>query len=172
MVTVRGTLFLATVLVVLAGYLWLGDGRSGTPRATSAEAPTLLAVPAANVARLELDAADRPLVAVRGTDGWTDADGRPWGSDAVADVIDALGTLRPIMVVDPEPENPIDYGLGAGAVRLRLLGADGRPLLALEIGERNPAWTGLYARVGGAREVVLVGAVLHWELEKLREAAP
>lgn len=172
MVTLRGTLLLGTVLIALAGYLWLGDNRPGTARPVSAEAPALLAVPPTQVARLEFQTDDRTLSAVRAANGWIDAGGHPWTGDAVRDVIDELGSLRPVMVVDPEPANPADYGLGAGAVHLRLLGADGRSLLALELGERNPAWTGLYARVGGAREVVLIGAVLHWELEKLREAAP
>jgi hypothetical protein len=172
MVTLRGTLLLGTVLAVLAGYLWLGDSRSGTARAVTADAPALLPVPATQVARLELESKDQTISAIRGANGWTDASGRPWGGDAVRDVVDELGALRPVMVVDPDPSNPADYGLGPDAVHLRVLGADGRSLLALELGERNPAWTGLYARVGGAREVVLVGAVLHWELEKLREAAP
>ena len=172
MVTLRGTFLLGTVLVALAGYLWLGDSRPGTARRVAAEAPALLAVPTTQVARLELEAEDRTVSAVRAAHGWTDANGRPWSGDAVGDVVEELGSLRPVMVVDPEPSNPADYGLGAGAVHLRLLGADGRSLTALELGERNPAWTGLYARVGGAREVVLIGAVLHWELQKLREAAP
>jgi hypothetical protein len=171
-VTLRGTLLLGTVLVVLAGYLWLGASRSATAPAAAPEGPPLLTVPAARVTRLELQAEDRSVIAVRGPNGWTDANGQPWATDAVSDAIDALASLRPVMVVDPEPENPADYGLGPGAVHLRLLDAAGRSLLALELGERNPAWTGVYARVGSAREVVLIGAVLHWELEKLREGAP
>jgi hypothetical protein len=76
------------------------------------------------------------------------------------------------MVVDAEPVDEAGYGLGASAQRLLVTGADGRPLLALEVGERNPAWTGLYVRRKGEREVVMVGALLRWELEKLRDAAP
>ena len=75
------------------------------------------------------------------------------------------------MVVDADPAEPSDYGLGPDTPRLRVMAA-GKELLSLEIGERNPAWTGLYARLAGQREVILVGAVLHWELEKLRDAAP
>ena len=43
-------------------------------------------------------------------------------------------------------------------------------LLAMDIGTRNPAWTGSYARRDGRDEVLLVGALLRWELEKLRSA--
>ena len=172
MVTLRGTLLLGTVLIALGGYLWLGESRPGTPRPVAAEAPAVLAVPASQITRLELEEEERTVVAVRGPTGWLDADGHPWVTDAVSDVIDTLTSLRPVMVVDPEPANLADYGLDAGAVHLRLYGADKRVVLSLELGERNPAWTGVYARVGSAREVVLIGAVLHFELEKLREAAP
>src|SRR3989442_1562213 len=72
----------------------------------------------------------------------------------------------------PDPATPGDYGLGPGGRRLGLAAADGRPLLALELGERNPAWTGLYARRAGEPAVLLVGGVLAWELEKVRQAAP
>jgi len=40
----------------------------------------------------------------------------------------------------------------------------------MDIGNRNPAWTGSYARRAGRAEVLLVGAVLRWELDKLRSA--
>src|SRR5207247_1051853 len=95
-----------------------------------------------------------------------------WPDGAVTDLIAALGGLRPLTTVDADPATPGDYGLGPGARRLELAGADGRPFLALELGERNPAWTGLYARRAGEPAVLLVGAVLGWELEKLRRAAP
>jgi hypothetical protein len=172
MVTPRGTLLLGTVLVALAGYLWLGDSRSGSPRPVAAEPPALLAVPASQITRVELEEKERTVVAVRGPAGWVDADGHPWVTDAVSDVVDTLTSLHPVMVVDPQPENLGDYGLDDGAVHLRLYGADKRVMLSLELGERNPAWTGVYARVDRGREVVLIGAVLHFELEKLRDAAP
>jgi hypothetical protein len=169
-VTVRGTLALAGVLIVLVGYLWVSDAPSR--RAGAAPEPALLAAPVAEVARVELADAAVRLAAVRAEGGWTDAAGRPWRSDAVSDLLDVLSTLRPVMVVDPAPEDPSSYGFGPDAPRLRLVAADNRPLLALEVGERNPPWTGLYARVAGRPEVLLVGAVLHWELEKVRHGAP
>jgi hypothetical protein len=45
-------------------------------------------------------------------------------------------------------------------------------VLQLEIGSRNPAWTGVYAAAHRCREIELVGALLHWEVEKLRAIAP
>jgi len=167
-VTLRGTVLLVAVLAALVSYLWLGERH---PRA-EATLPALLSARPADVARIELQEGENRLTAVRNGAGWTDESGRPLRGDTIGDLIEALATLRPVMLVDPAPENPADYGLGAGATHLELKARDGKPLALLEVGERNPAWTGLYARVGGKPEVVLVGAVLHWELEKLHDAAP
>jgi len=170
--TVRGTALLVGLLTALLAYLWLGEFRWRTTRAGAKPVPALLAVPPANVTRIDLEEHGRRLVAIRRDGGWIDAQGRPWRGDAVGDLLDTLGTIAPIMVVDADPSDPGDYGIGPDTPRLRLLAAHGNELLDLEIGERNPAWTGLYARLAGQRDVILVGAVLHWELEKLRDAAP
>src|SRR5207253_110430 len=95
----------------------------------------------AAVARVELAEGVRRTTALRAEHGWTDAAGRAWPDGAVTDLIAALGALRPLTTVDADPATPGDYGLGPGAPRLELAGADGRPFLALELGERNPAWT-------------------------------
>jgi len=171
--TARGTVLLVGSLGALAAYLWvveLGPLRAAPPAAR--EAAPLLPVPPAAVARVELAEGVRRTTALRAEHGWTDAAGRAWPDGAVTDLIAALGGLRPLTTVDADPATPGDYGLGPGARRLELAGADGRPFLALELGERNPAWTGLYARRAGEPAVLLVGAVLGWELEKLRRAAP
>src|SRR5207247_2152362 len=127
-----------------------------SPRPSWSLAPPL-AVPTATVARGELVEGERRLTAVRGERGWTDATGRPWSQGPVSDLLAALGALRPLATVDPDPAAPGDHGLGPGGRRLELAAADGRPLLALELGERNPAWTGLYARRAGEPAVLLVG---------------
>ena len=168
--TARGTALLVALLATLAGYLWVVERRPAP--AFPPEPAPLLAVPTAAVARVELVEGERRLTAVRGERGWTDAAGRPWSQDPVSDLLAALGALRPLATVDPDPAAPGDYGLGPGGRRLELAAADGRPLLALELGERNPAWTGLYARRAGEPAVLLVGGVLAWELEKVRQAAP
>jgi hypothetical protein len=45
---------------------------------------------------------------------------------------------------------------------------DTETLLALEVGATNPARTGVYVRRIGEPAVLLVGALLRWEIEKLR----
>ena len=171
--TVRGTAALLGVLATLLGYLWLVElpARRAAPP-PDVEGPPLLAVPATGVARVAVKEGGASLTAVRADDGWTDPSGRPWRGSAVADLVDTLGTLRALMIVDPAPRDPADYGLGTAARRLEVSGTDGRPVLELELGERNPAWTAIYARHVGRPEVILVGSVLGWELEKVRSGAP
>lgn len=170
--TARGTALLGAVLLVLAGYLWLVEARRPAGPAAAAEAPALLAADAGAVARIDFEEGDVRLTAVRRDGTWIDPDGHPWTGTAVSDLVETLGSLRPVMVIDPEPDDVSGYGLGPSAQRLQISADDGRRLLALEVGERNPAWTGLYVRRAGERRVVLVGAVLRWEIEKLRDAAP
>lgn len=173
--TARGTALLVGVSGLLAAYIWLAEVRPrriARPPMQETEAAPLLAAPARDVGQVVLDENGHRLMALRRDGGWSDAEGHPWSGDAVSDLVDTLSGLRPLMVVDPDPAEPADYGLGPDAPRLGVSTRDGRPLLALEVGERNPAWTGLYARLAGRPEVVLVGAVLRWELEKLRDAAP
>jgi hypothetical protein len=167
--TARGTVGLLAVLAALGAYLWLVELRP--PRATGADAvPTLLDVPTA-AARVELEHGDHRLHAVRAAVGWTDDAGHPWRSDAVGDLLASLASLRPLMVVDPNGEEAEAYGL-ATPERLRVVAADGRELSRVDVGQSNPAGTGLYARIDGRSEVVLIGAVLRWELDKLRQGAP
>jgi len=168
----RSTALLVAVLAGLVGYLWLGEARprQRAERASS-EAP-FLAVTAGSVARVELDESGGRLTAVRADGGWRDAAGARWRDGAVESLLDTLGTLGPVTVVARDPTDPTEYGLGTGAARLRVTTDDGRSALALELGARNPAWTGLYARRAGEHEVLLVGALLGWELEKLHSAAP
>jgi len=167
MTSVRATAALAALLAALGGYLFIAERpRAGTP---PPEAAPLLAEPASAVARIELTQGERRVVALRRGDAWAYEHGT--ASDGAADLVEALRTLRPLMVVDPSPHAPDDYGFGAEARHVRLLAADGRSLLSLDVGNRNPVWTALYVRRDGAPEVLLVGAQLAWEIEKLDNAA-
>ena len=168
--TTRGTLVLLAVLVVVGGWLAL----ELRPRPTApAGAEPLLATRPSVVATLEVTTSDRTLAAVRRGDDWADADGRPWPATVVADVVDTLTGLHALMVVDSDPSDAAQYGLAPATVtRVRLAATDGSPLLDLELGERNPAGTGVYVRRAGRPEVLLVGAILAWELDKLLAAAP
>ena len=161
--TPRGTLGLLGLFAVLAAYLLL------VPPPTPAPLPeSLLAVPVETVDAIELTWPDRSLHARRVDAGWhVDAGEAP--PDAIGDLLGALSTLRPMEVL--EAKEPIaDYGLDTGATTL-IVSASGTPVLHLAIGNRNPAWTGVYVRRIGSNDVLVVGALIHWELEKLHAMA-
>ena len=63
-----------------------------------------------------------------------------------------------------------EYGLQPPSARisLRVTGATTR---TLALGRGNPVQTSLYARVNEASQVVLVGAVILWDMRKLVTAA-
>jgi hypothetical protein len=171
--TTRGTLALLGMLVALAGYIWLVELRPRRAVPSEEAAPaTLLAVPSSSIMRVELEEHGRRLTAHRRDGYWEDERGRRWRDDVVSGLVDTLVDLRPVMVVERDAERLAEYGLGSDAARLRLVGREGKTALALELGQRNPAWTGLYARIAEGREVILLGGVLDWELTKLRRAAP
>src|SRR2546428_56720 len=165
---------------------WPGDGRAASSSsATPTSRPTCTSACSATATccsprpswwraptRSPRRARRRGRAGGRGGRGGPAAAGGGWPQARVADPPAAPGALRPRAPADPDPATPGDYGLGPGGRRLELAAADGRPLLALELGERNPAWTGLYARRVGEPAVLLVGGVLAWELEKVRQAAP
>lgn len=174
-VSVRGTGALVLVLTALLGYLWLFEmrpraGVHAPPVIDEANAPPLLDAPATSVARVEIEGPRGTLSATRRNGSWIDGHGHPCPPGTVSELIDVLHELRPLMVVDPDPAELTDYGLHEPSARIRLLAADGQPLLGLEVGERNPASTGIYARLAGRHEVLLVGALLQWEIGKLRDA--
>jgi hypothetical protein len=156
-VTLRGTLLLAGVLAGLAGYL-----RFTAPAPPQPESPALL--PALErTTEVQIARGDTETRLVRGDGAWRAAN--------ADDLLDALESLRVLASIAHEPSDPTAYGFTPDAVRLRFL-ADGVPLAAIEVGASNPASTGVYVRRSGEPSVLLVGALLRWELEKLRRVFP
>jgi len=164
--TVRGTLALVVVAVVLGAWALLERLHPPGPPVV----PTLLGAPPASASRIEVSEPDATLVAIRRDGGWVDAAGRAWPPRVDDDFLDALSHITALRDVDAAPAGTNDYGF-AGR-RLRVLGADGATLLDVELGDRNPALTGVYVRRADRPEVLLVGALVVWELKKLHDAAP
>lgn len=134
------------------------------PTTIPANPPPLLTVAIADVASVELSGAGGDMRVERSGAGWRG--GTAAQHAAMASLLATLATIRPLMVVADDPADPGEFGLDSDALRL-VVRTDDRTVLDLEIGDRNPAWTALYARRVGNRRVLLVGGVLHWELAKL-----
>jgi hypothetical protein len=165
--TARGTAALYAVLLVLGALVWLT-----TPGPETAAGPRgLLDVESRDrIARLEWVEADRRIELTRDDHGWRDAEGRRFDGGQVADLLEALTTVHPLTTIDAADDEAAGYGL-APPRRLRLLDAGRRVLFDIAIGRRNPAATGLYVRLNGSDDVLLVGALLDWELAKLSRTA-
>ena len=169
--TVRGTLLLLVVATALLVVLWVDRAPIVPQRPLpTPDTPPLLDAPIASVSRVEWQHGRDRLTLVRTPAGWHDAAGHPWPADVVDVALDALASLHPHPLVLGEPIDFTEYGLAPATERLRVLDGTGNELLAMDIGNRNPAWTGSYARRSGRPEVLLVGALLRWELDKLRSA--
>lgn len=152
--TTRVTLALAGVLAALVAYLLLTRPPDAPVRGGPMLTPPL---DAATSVEIERDG---------GTTRFVRRDGA-WTPPGVADLVDALASLEVLDVVDAAPADASAYGLGADALRLRVR-SDDAELLAIEIGATNPADTAVYVRRIGTTPVLLVGALLRWELEKLQ----
>jgi hypothetical protein len=155
--TVRGTVGLAVVLALLVAYLIV----TPPPIGPDSDASTLLAPPLDDATIVEVTQGGRTTTFVR-------RDGR-WNAPGVPDLLAALASLRVLAVIDAGTD-PESYGFRADALRLRVA-TDGRELMAIDVGAMNPAETGVYVRRAGQRPVLLIGALLRWELEKLRRVA-
>lgn len=172
--TLRATLGWLAAAGALLFAVWadgvLTGGRPVLPERALAtpDTPPLLTVPAAAIARLEWTRGAERLTLVRSSAGWHDAAGHSWPTDVVETVLEALASLHPHTVLAGEAANLAEYGLVPAEERLVLSDDGGATLLAMDVGNRNPAWTGYYARREGRDEVLLVGALLRRELDKLR----
>jgi len=171
----RGTIVLAVVVLIAGAYLWVAEA----PKPLSPEnPPSLLGEPLlrdpskfvalipfkpGDVEALEVRHGQAHLTATRTAEGWQSSpDQAP--IDAFLNNLTELGRVMQI----PATANALqDYGLEApqSVVKLRLRGTD-RPL-TVEIGDQNPAGTGVYVRIDGQGPVILAGALLTWELDKL-----
>ena len=166
--TLRGTAALLALLFALLAWIWRVEL---PPPAPIANAPAvLLEEPIERVGRIELIDDRDTIIATRVASEWLDQRGSAWPTSAVEDLLKTLATLRPLRTLLPEPDEADRYGIGQR--RLRALRVDGSVVLDLQLGKANPAQTALYARTTEGPDILLIGAVLEWELAKLQNRDP
>jgi len=170
----RGTIVLVGLVIAVGAYLWLADAPTtpaekpgAMPRPPSAESGhalrKLLVFEPADVVDIELQRAGQTHAVQRRDDAWQ-------GAENPVDVTDFLHTLAEmgvLMDISASSKELADYGLDPplGIIVLHLSG--GAQPLVLQIGERNPATTGVYVRIGADGPVALAGALVEWEFDKL-----
>jgi hypothetical protein len=162
--TWRSTGLLIASVLVLGLYAWWSSPPDPALRRTAARHPLLVR---------DVEPTRVVVVATTGTLR-LDRDAHGWSSNAagerlrvvVESLLAALRTVEPLMVVGQAPRDLERFGLDPPATRLEVWVGTER-VLGLDIGHRNPAWTGLYTRRAERPEIELVGAVLYWEIAKL-----
>jgi hypothetical protein len=170
----RSTLVLIGLVIVVGAYLWLADGppaadRAGSMRgqrsgAASVQAlPKLLVFEPVDVLGIQLQRAGLTRGVQRQNGTWQGID----DPSAVNDFLRTLSELRALMDISASAKELAEYGLDPplGMIQLHVNG-QAQPLV-LQIGDRNPATTGVYVRRGGDGSVVLAGALVEWEFDKL-----
>lgn len=171
----RGTLALLTLVAVAGLFLWLeGPPKPELPQ----DAPNLLGEPKlrdpskfvpliafdlAAVLRIHVRHGDNELTAERTGEVWKTS--RP--TAALDLFLRNLTELGRIIEIPASAEALKDYGLEhpKSVVELTLRGEEGPRVL--ELGNQNPAATGVYVRIDRQGPIVLAGALATWELDKL-----
>ncbi|MFN8644491.1 MAG: hypothetical protein U0802_23580 [Candidatus Binatia bacterium] len=173
----RGTLALlvAVAAAALALYRDANAGRGQhswravfeEPRETAPadQVTHLLAFDPRAVTAITLRRDHRQWRADRTADGWSGA-GRATDMD---DFLRDLLELAVILPIDVGPDTLREHGLDPPQASIELTQRAGAPITLL-VGARNPPATGVYVRVGSDGPVVLTGALLLWDLEKVERA--
>jgi hypothetical protein len=175
----RGTGVLALLVVGLAVYVWFeevpetvptrsadfGD-RQHDPNPTPSR--RLLEIDPAVVTGIRVQFAGEARHARRTGSAWVGVT----PPAAIADFLGALAGLGVLGEMSSAPDTLAQYGLDAPRMIVELEPQDGGTPIVLRVGERNPPGTAVYVQLGESGPVVLVGALLAWEVEKAFRAMP
>jgi hypothetical protein len=171
----RVTLALAIAVIVTALYAWFDLRRRVPPQRDSTA--NLSVVPTGTMLKPLAEFTPENVAAIRLRRGSLQVqlrreDGHWTGTrqpEVVNDFLSNLHEMSAIMEVQASQKDLADYGLDSPADSLELLLKEGAPI-TLFLGNQNPSGTAIYVRVGRGNRVVLAGALLRWELEKLTRA--
>lgn len=171
----RVTLVLAVALALASLVAWLDLQRQGPGGRFSEPLPEegpathpdkpLITFAVNDVRRVRIQHRSTQMDFRREDDRWLGIE----RGDFVDDFLATLANSVELATLQAAREHLAEYGLDPpqGAVEL---GFRNGSSLRLFIGDPNPAGTGIYVRVGDDGPVVLTGALLRWELEKLGRA--
>jgi len=172
----RGTLVLAVLVIAAGVYVWF-ENAGGRPDLSAGAPPVgvptrepthafdpVLTVAPADISRVTLQRDGEQRVSQRQNARWTGVS----PADAVDEFLANLTQLGVLATIPAGDTELGDYGLAPPHAVVELSRADGRAT-TLQIGDRNPATTGVYVRRDGGK-VMLAGALLDWEVDKLFKA--
>lgn len=165
----RRVLVLGLFACLLGGYTYMTTPEKKDPGALveqKKERPVLDFTPE-QVTQIDLLYDGQRVLCQRTAQGWEQRpQGTPVRAEAVDEFLANLKNLVNLGEVEIGNASLSEYGLDPPASRvvLQLENGDSR---VLALGNRNPVQTSLYAQVNNTPQVVLVGAVVLWDMRKL-----
>lgn len=166
---VRRVLLLGVLACVLGGYTYattpekktLGTGAAGkTEKAALDFAPE-------RVTQIDVLFEGLHIACQRSPEGWKQSPtGTPVPPDAIDDFLTNLKKLVNLGEVEGGATHLSEYGLQPPASRI-VLQVEGDGARTLTLGKHNPVQTSVYAQINETPQVVLVGAVVLWDVRKL-----
>lgn len=162
-------LVLGLLACLLGGYTYLTTQPKRGPevsRTGQRERPVLDFRPD-EVVRIDLVYDGQQVLCQRTAQGWEQQpQGLQMRAEAVDEFLANLKNLVNLGEVEIGNASLAEYGLNPPASRVTLQLANGETR-SLALGNRNPVQTSIYAQVNNGPQVVLVGAVVLWDMRKL-----
>lgn len=168
----RRVLTLGLLAVVLGGYTYLSTPEQQLVKQQQAEAleRPLFTFSPADVTQINVFFRQQRLVFQHTAEGWKHSQGIPIKTQTVQDFLTDLVKLVQLGVLEGVDKELAEYGLDPAEASITIQLASGESY-SLSLGKRNPVQSSLYAQVNQTSEVVLVGAVVLWDMRKLFTAA-
>jgi hypothetical protein len=91
-------------------------------------------------------------------------------SDLIAALIDTLTTIPPVEILEAGTADPATYGLAPPQTVVRMV-SGGEPLATVEMGNRNPTRTAVYAHRADVGQSYLLGLNAQYYLDLIFERA-
>ncbi len=166
---VRRVFILGVLACVLGGYAYVTTAEKktlGTETEQKTEKAALDFTPE-RVTRVDVLFEGQQVVYQRSPEGWTQApSGAPMSPETIADFLANLKKLVNLGEVEGGAAQLSEYGLQPPVSRI-VLEVEGEGTRTLTLGKHNPVQTSLYAQINESPQVVLVGAVVLWDMRKL-----
>jgi len=170
---VRRVLILGLLACVLGGYTYATTPEKKT-LGTGVEQKTekqVLDFTLERVTQIDVVFEGQQLVCQRTAQGWKLSPGDTiMPSGAIEDFLGNLKKLVNLGEVEGGTTQLSEYGLQPPVSRI-VLQVEGEVTRTLALGKHNPVQTSLYAQINETPQVVLVGAVVLWDVRKLIMAA-
>jgi len=153
----RQVILLYVVAAGLGGWYWFVE-RQVKPAPPSESRARFLQIDGERLREIRLRRPGQAMVGRRDGVGWVVVEpvGGVVPSDLIAAFANALVAAEEIARVADRADDANQYGLDERASRVEMVSESGDPIVVV-LGGTNPTGTAVYARRGGAPEVVLVG---------------